>query len=481
MKAATFSPERSQPNDQKSEGILINAITTASDQLSLRESISGEYWEIVGYLNRDQIDQINGMDPKSDQETLKAYKEIEWPALYFKNFTCFSGLPLELRRKIWFHALPEPRLVNFELYPKPEAALHRGQHPEFISIAIRDYTLTTDDSKNKEMSLDIRPFSLTCHEFKDVFLEHYKSFDIRTQISVDGRCLYTPPMIPTYSTICHVRMENPPSQCFIDPKVDCLKFDSLEKSLEILSSIGITLNLSAFQHIAIAHVFLESTWATIEDNFPQLKSVTLSGNFAGTHVDRFPMRIPILTRFHPLTGDTIDELSRQTIYQDSHGLVTPNAWIVNTHYMDIISRAAYGSKKSLLERTIDNGNYWKGVNFTISLWMEHTLHRAKDYIQLKPRRPIEGDQDIIYYTQAVGKFDTGNAYLKRSGGIPVIDCYADGTLFNSEEARKKGNEFHETDQGDGSKYLTWPWNHLSVGNNDSYDNSRFRNQVFRGS
>ncbi|TGO45598.1 hypothetical protein BCON_0379g00010 [Botryotinia convoluta] len=329
MEGATFSPERSQPNDQKSEGILANAITTVPDELSPRESISGgqvvdlpvsEDWEIVGYLNRVQIVQINGMDPKSDQETLKAYKEIEWPALYFKTFTCFSGLPLELRRKIWFHALPEPRLVNFELYPKPEAALHQGQHPEFISIAIRDYTLTTDDAKNKEMSLDIRPFFLTCHEFKDVFLEHYKSFDIHTQIPADGRCLYTPPMLPTYSTICHVGMENPPSQCYIDPKVDSLKFDSLEESIEILSSIDITLNLSAFQHIAIAQyskrstspnqsVVSESTWKAIEDNFPQLNSVTLSGNFAGTHVERFPTRIPTITRFHTLTEDTIGDFA----------------------------------------------------------------------------------------------------------------------------------------------------------------------------
>lgn len=41
MEGATFSPERSQPNDQKSEGISINAITTAPDQLSPRESING--------------------------------------------------------------------------------------------------------------------------------------------------------------------------------------------------------------------------------------------------------------------------------------------------------------------------------------------------------------------------------------------------------------------------------------------------------
>ncbi|KAF7930124.1 hypothetical protein BELL_0407g00090 [Botrytis elliptica] len=495
MEGATFPPERSQSNDQESEVILINTITTASEQLSLRENIceaevadlkSSEDWEIVGYLNRNQIDQINGMGPKSDQETLKAYKEIEWPALYFKTFTCFSGLPLELRRKIWFLALPEPRLVSFELYPNSGAGLNRRQYQKFISFAIRDYTPTTDDAKNKEMSLDIRPFLLTCHELKDVFLENYKSFDIHTQISADGKCLYTPSTLPTYSTICHVSMESPPSQCYIDPKADCLKFNNLAESIEIISSIGITLNFSAFRHIAIAKysnygsgsLILESTWKAIEDNFPQLESVTFSGNYGGAAVHKLPKGMPTLTRFHPLTGDTMGELCRQTICQDSHGLETPNAWIANVQHMDIISTTAYVTRKSFLERTINNSTYWKGVDFSISLWMEHTLHRAKDYIQLKPREPIEGDQDTIYYTQAVGKFDIGSAYLKRSGGMSFMDCYADGTLFNSEEAREKGHEFDETGQGVGSKYLTWPWNRLSLGENVSYDNSRFKNHVF---
>ncbi|TGO35555.1 hypothetical protein BHYA_0154g00170 [Botrytis hyacinthi] len=462
MEGTTFSLERSQPNDQVSEVTLIDTITTASEQLSLREGISGgevadlqseEDWEIVGYLNRDQINKINGMGPKSDQETLKAYTEIEWPALYFKTFTCFSRLPLKLRRKIWFHALPEPRLVSFESYPNSEQELHVGRHPRFISLGIRDYTMTTDVTKNKEMSLNIRPFFLTCHELKDVFLEHYKSFDIHAQIPADGKCLHTSAILPTYSTVCRVSMESPPSQCYIDPKADCLKFNNLKESIEMLSGIGITLDCSALRHIAIAGhskygdgtLIFESTWKAIEDNFPQLKSVTLSGNYGGAaHVNIFPLVIPTLTRFHPLTGDTMGELCRQTLYQDSHGLETPNAWIANTEHMDVISTTAYVTKKSFFERTINNSTYWKGVDFTIYLWMEHTLHRAKDYIQLKPRKPIEGDQDTFYYTQAVGKFDIGSAYLKRSGGVSVIDCYADGTLFNSEEARKKGDEFHET-------------------------------------
>lgn len=225
---------------------------------------------------------------------------------------------------------------------------------------------------------------------------------------------------------------------------------------------------------------MESTWKAIEDNFPQLKSVTLSGNYGGAaHARTFPLVIPTLTRFHPLTGDTTGELSRQTLSQDFHGLETPNAWIANTEHMDIISTTADVTKKSFLERTISNSTYWKGVDFTISLWMEHTLHRAKDYIHLKPRNPIEGDQATIYYTQAVGKLDIGSACLKRLGGVSVIDCYSDGTLFNSETAREKGNEFYETHQGDGSKYLTWPWNRPSLGENDAYDNSRFRNRVYR--
>ncbi|TGO08693.1 hypothetical protein BTUL_0196g00190 [Botrytis tulipae] len=400
MEVVTCSPEKSQPNGQKSEGILTNATTTVPGELSAGKSISGaqvsdltvsEDWEIVGYLNRDQIDLINGMDPKSDQETLKAYKEIEWLALYFKTFTCSSGLPLEIRRKIWLYALPEPRLVNLELDPKPELALENDQHPEFISIAIRDYTLTTDDTKDRYMSLDIRPFFLTCHEFKDVFLEYYKSFDIHTQIAVDGDCLYTPPMLPTYSTICLVIIENPPSQCYIDPRADCPKFDNLKESIEILSGIGITLDFSALRHIAIAKyskfgnesLILESTWKAIEDNFPQLKSVTLSGNNGGTYVNKFPMGIPTVTRFHRLTEDTISEFYRQTICQYYNGLAPLNACIVDAHYMDIIWKAAYRYNESFLERTNINGDYWKGVNLTTSLWMEHTLHRAKDYIQLK--------------------------------------------------------------------------------------------------
>ncbi|KAF7949134.1 hypothetical protein EAE96_008303 [Botrytis aclada] len=430
-------------------------------------------------------EEINGMNPKSDQGTLKAYKEIEWPALYFKTFTCFSRLPPELRRKIWFHALPEPRLVNFELYTRPEALLDEGQHPDIISIVIRDYTATTNDAKNEEMSLDTRPFFLTCHEFKDAFLEHYKSFDIRTQIPADGRYLYTPPTIPTYSSLCHARMGTPPSQCYIDPKVDRLKFDNLVESLEILSSIGIILNLSALQHIAIAQYsksangsdILETTLKAIEDNFPQLKSVTLSGGFAGTHVDRSLRSIPTITRFHPLSGDTIRELCRQTICQNPQGLITPLAWILNTLYKNDIFTAAEKTKKIFFERTSTNGKYWKGVDFTISLAMEHILHLAKDYIQLKSRRPIGGNQGKIYYTQAVGKFDIGSAYLKRAGGSTVKNCYARGALFNSGPDRED-HKFHETHQGDGTKYLTWPWHRPSLGENDSYDGSRFKDQVF---
>ncbi|TGO52041.1 hypothetical protein BOTNAR_0337g00070 [Botryotinia narcissicola] len=402
------------------------------------------------------------------QETLEAYKEIECPALYFKIFNCFSGLPLEIRRKIWLYALPEPRLVNLELDPNPKLTLENDRHPESISIAIRDYILTADDTKDRYMSIDIRPFFLTCHEFKDVFLEHYKSFDIPTQITV--RCI-----------------ENPPSQCYIDPKADCLKFNNLKESIEILSSIGITLNFSALRHIAIAKysksgtgsLIFESTWKAIEDNFPQLKSVTLSGNNGGTHVEKLPMGIRTFTRFHRLIEDTIGEFCRQTVCQYYNGLAPLNSCIVDTHYMDIIWKAAYRHNESFLERTNINGDYWKGVNLTTSLWMEHTLHRAKEYIQLKPRIPFEGDQITIFYTQAVGKFYVSSAYVKLIGGLTVIDCYADSTLFNSEEAREKGNEFHETHSGDGSKYLTWPWNRPSLGENDAYDNSRFRNRVYR--
>ncbi|KAF7948473.1 uncharacterized protein EAE97_003884 [Botrytis byssoidea] len=287
MDGATFSPERSQSNDQESEVTLINAITTASEKVSLRESISGgevadlqssEDWEIVGYLNRDQINKINGMGRKSDQETLKVYKEIEWPALYFKNFTCFSKLPLELRRKIWFHALPEPRLVNFVMYPKSELELLVGRHPKVISLGIRDYTTTTDVTKNKELSHNIRPFFLTCHELKDVFLEHYKSFNIHTQIPADGKRFYTSAILPICSTVCRVIMASPPSQCYIDPKTDCLKFGNLKESIEILAGIGMTLDFSDLRHIAIGgcskyndgSLNLESTWKAIEDNFPQL-------------------------------------------------------------------------------------------------------------------------------------------------------------------------------------------------------------------
>ncbi|KAF7897174.1 hypothetical protein EAF00_005402 [Botryotinia globosa] len=283
-------------------------------------------------------------------------------------------------------------------------------------------------------------------------------------------------------------MESSPSQQYIDPKTDCLKFNNLKESIAILSGICITLDFSDLQHIAVGgcskyddgSLDLESTWTAIEDNFPQLKSVTLSGNYGGVaHKHLFSLVIPTLTRFHPLTGETMGELCRQILCRDFYGVETPDAWIANTEHMNIISTTADISKKSFLERTISNSTYWNGIDFTMSLWMEHTLHRAKDYIQLKPRKPVEGDQDTIYYTQAVGKFDIGSAYLERVGARSVIDCYADGTLFNSETVREKDNEVHETQQGDRSKYLTWPWNRPSLEGNDAYDNSRFRDRIYR--
>ncbi|THV49652.1 hypothetical protein BGAL_0185g00100 [Botrytis galanthina] len=413
MESSAISPESSQPKDQESEVPSINAITATSEQLSLRESISevaglqsSEDWEIFGYLSRDQINRINGMGRKPDQETLK--------------------LPLELRRKIWFHALPEPRLVSFVMHPDSEFEVLAGRHSRSISLGIIDYTIFTDVTQNKELSHNVRPFFLTCHELKDVFLEHYKSFNIHTQIPADGKLLYSSPTPPICSAVCRVSMGRLPSQCYIDPKADCLKFNNLKESIEILSGIGITLDFSDLRHIAVGgfskyvdgSLDMESTWKAIEDNFPQLKSVTLSGNYGGAaHARTFPLVIPTLTRFHPLTGDTMGELSRQTLSQDLHGLETPDAWIANTENMDIISTTADVTKKSFLERTISNSTYWKGIDFTISLWMEHTLHRAKDYIQLNPRNPIEGDQDTVYYTQAVGKFDIGSACLKRLGGV----------------------------------------------------------------
>lgn len=43
------------------------------------------------------------------------WDEIEWPQLFWRKFTWFPRLPIELRRKIWLHTLPGPRLVSLEI------------------------------------------------------------------------------------------------------------------------------------------------------------------------------------------------------------------------------------------------------------------------------------------------------------------------------------------------------------------------------
>lgn len=414
------------------------------------------------------------MTAKSQKRLSKAYTEIEWPALYFKTFTCFPRLPAELRRKIWFHALPEPRFVRIGV----DWALKDWRPPEtLINISVWDCATTIHNGKSGGPRVNILQLFLTCHESQEVFLENYKCLDI--QLPTDGQFLFAPRTTPTQTRLVHVKIKSRPSHRYIDRHIDTLRFDNIAETLTLLPISGIRLDLSPFTNIVVAGYdyskhpqyspiqLPESPWRLIEKNFPQLKSLTLIGNSSGFPAQLWNKKIPTTPRLHPLNQQTMDEVGRQMAFKD------PVTWdrYTSPHIRAGIQLNELTRKKFLTE-TDANPRYWKGVEFAISQWLNHTVHNANDYIQLKPKRPIEGHRKRIYYTQAMCPSDIGSAFTAYDGYGCGIDCFADGTLFNFENSKLR-SKLHESLDENGKKYSTWPWKSLPD-KNCKYDGSRFK-------
>lgn len=270
--------------------------------------------------------------------------EVEWPDL-FRNpsFTCFSKLPVEIRRKIWLHLLPGPRLVELTYTVDVVTA----------SICFSDYIYSTKMKVPQHLLW-------TCRESNEVFLEHYQRPKIKKRIDEE---LPNPGLPPQPSYI------NVDCKGWIDLNLDTLLIDKIEEILADLEFLEIHSDLSKITNLAISEVFkggLEfrrpSLPELLENEFPNLRHLSLIANFEALW--------PEYTKY---TGDfgppTIVPTQNLRFLYELRGVVRlhrrkfHNPQMIIFRDMDMILEDPDILRKNFLEQA--KTRYWESIGVTV--------------------------------------------------------------------------------------------------------------------
>ena len=165
--------------------------------------------------------------------------EIPWrtPEEEVPVFTIFQSLLIELRRKIWVFAFPEPRILHLE---NSRGSSYRYTGQPLITMSI----WRMGEYQNKQFHKHAMIMSLTCRESRGVFLENYAPVKLRGSSIAS---LWDEDAELEVSDIGTKAVE----QCdtYIDHKRDTLYVSG--GAVEELASCGAWIDVSEIRHLAV--------------------------------------------------------------------------------------------------------------------------------------------------------------------------------------------------------------------------------------
>jgi hypothetical protein len=184
------------------------------------------------------------------------------------SFTCFSRLPGELRRHIWLHALPSPRVLQLIYYEEYDEL----KDPTY------GYTLYIKLEDNQYQCRVPTQLRLVCKESYELFAEHFGYITLsktpdESFVNLGGSKLSWATHLPVNRIWCYH---------FINFKADTLMVHDFEGLRFMLSEFGLQLNLSSLKKLAVTG--LESNpqsigspfmWRLIEQICPLLECLNV--------------------------------------------------------------------------------------------------------------------------------------------------------------------------------------------------------------
>ncbi|KAF7948474.1 uncharacterized protein EAE97_003885 [Botrytis byssoidea] len=267
-------------------------------------------WEYACMTKREQLEFLYSIC-----EYCESFVEATQPQTFLRKFKCFPKLPLEMRRKIWFHALPEPSLVELNLYRESDHVAFGGGS-EHVSAEIW-HTIKKFGAGYFIPS----QLLLVCRESHDFFLEHYSIMDLQ---SLPGNEVISDDTTNSSNSTFHAS-----SRGYIDIKSDTLVIRNLQHVVDNLLFFNMHLKLSVITKLSIhtseAEYFFDPNigrnifgglpshlWKHIEKLFPHLKQLTFIQNNCGDNrsvnqgeLDLNPLSINCL---QAINDDTVDFL-----------------------------------------------------------------------------------------------------------------------------------------------------------------------------
>ncbi|KAE8450610.1 hypothetical protein EG329_005954 [Mollisiaceae sp. DMI_Dod_QoI] len=338
---------------------------------------------------------------------------VEWPTSvrHTASFTLFGNLPVELRLKIWKHALPEPRVVQLKLQDDirryPFHPLLVGRPPAGIQHR-------------------------TCGELWSVFTEQYHRVKISQDI-INTQANGDSNVDSTITTYYHYTE-------WVDGKRDTL-----------LVSAGAFrdrsyIDLSKIQNLAISEEY------ELHSGLPGPSIWTFIGP-----------RCPVLKRFHIVLDNPnndegnkdrllrlvdIDANARYwelacTPYPDNHSLRNASAFEREPELLDLVQDAT--EIRNRFQQCLDKSQDWESIDFRVSClavecdrdcWYTESISIAP-----KPRIPVE----IAFRLQKpIFPCEDSNLFLVgRDDPYMVIACNRAGTIYSPYDGIK---ELFESDR-----------------------------------
>lgn len=414
-------------------------------------------WEYARMTEREQWEFLYSIC-----EYRESFIEATQPQTFLRKFTCFPKLPLEMRRKIWFHALPEPSLVKLNLYRESDHVPFFGGS-EHISAEI----WRTIKKSGAGYCIPSQ-LLLVCRESHDFFLEHYSIMDLQSLPGNEAISDYTANSSnPTFHAS---------SRGYIDTKSDTLVIRNLQDVLNSLLFFNMHLNLSVITKLCIhtsegEHFFDPNIgkwvldrvppylWKHIETLFPYLKQLTFIQNTCRDdrsvrqgELDISPLSINCL---QPINDDTINfllECIANSNYHVKHGRGLSKPSVRGQFALD--DSMTY--KRQYLERVHSDPDYWGGIEFVTSLLINFQPDCDFYIINRKSanQKDLGGDSSLLI-TRADSNSGTISLYFEE--WMDELPAFKNETSYNDYDYGLK-ELFEEYESAPRYDYDKWPWN-----------------------
>ncbi|KAF7949135.1 hypothetical protein EAE96_008304 [Botrytis aclada] len=431
------------------------------DQLAMSDRNCKLDWEYAR-MNEDEqhefLDSICGYWENSIETTQ--------PQAFLRKFNCFPKLPFETRRRIWFYALPEPCLVELNLYSGSDYVPFFGGSELVFAEIWRTMKIWRRIQRSGAGYLIPSQLLLVCRESYDFFLEHYSIMDLQ---SLPGNeSLSDGTTNPRQSTF------HASSRGYIDNKSDTLVIRDLQCVIQRLRWFNMHLNLSVITRLSIhtdeVSYFVDHNnrqgllrglpsdlWKHIETLFPHLKQLTLIENTCRNsrsanqgELDFHPLSINCL---QPINADTINFVL-ESVEKIHHHENHDNLLRRLSFEGQLALKHSMGYKSQYLERVQDNPDYWGGIEFETSLLIN--LQPDYDFYMINRnssnQKDLEGDSRVLI-TRAESRSGTMSLYFE--GWMDGLPVHNDEVFFNGSSGKEQHEGYESAKRHD---YDKWPWN-----------------------